>query len=90
MSNKYSTGGKSESSTSDRVIESEEEEKFKNQEDRRQMMADSNYYRGEGQLDERLKKITKIAFQNAAQRGVESGFEDEDWLEAEAKVDGVS
>lgn len=90
MSNKYNTDGKSEFSASDKTIASEEEEKLNDEKDRQQMMADSNYYRGEGRLDERLQKITKGALQRAAQRGLESGYEEQDWLEAEAKIDGVS
>ncbi len=90
MSNKYNTEGKSESSRSYKTIVSEEEEKLNDKKDRQQMMADSNYYRGKGHRNVRLQKITEVALHRAAQRGFESGYEERDWLEAEAEIDGVS
>ena len=39
---------------------------------------------------DRQQLITMAAYYRAARRGFEGGYEVQDWLEAEAEVDGVS
>lgn len=91
MPSKHSTTDKSEPATPDKAIVSQEEEdNLNNEKDRQQMMADSDYYRGEGHGDERLKRITEVALRRAALRGFESGYEEKDWQEAEAEIDSIS
>jgi len=40
--------------------------------------------------EERQQKIAMAAYYLAARRGFDGGYEEQDWLEAEAEIDGVS